>query len=414
MTELPTLSAMLAAITRLEPLLRAQMPAGRRAARLPAPVVEQLLRLGLFRLWIPRRYGGLEMSLPAALAIHEAVAQLDGSTGWAVMIGSGGGLFAAWLAPPVAGRLFGAADALVAGSGAPNGSAARVPGGFRVTGRWRYASGADHASVFTANCRVTEPGSNPAPLIRAMAFAPADVKIHRTWDSSGLRATGSHDIEVRDVFVPEEMSFSVFTDPVLENGPLYRLAFATLTELPVSAVALGIARRACEEFAALAGSKCAPGSTVALLGLDLVQAALHRARDVVANAAREQHAQAAEVWEEALAGIRPAPHVGAARTVACVRRVRGLVTAVGDLVPLAGMNALQREDPFALAWQDLNAAAAHYSVSPLQLAEQDGRDIAARGRSYDLPVASSPLASCDAPSPTGNGAAAARPPDSGE
>ena len=206
----------------------------------------------------------------------------------------------------------------------------------------------------------------------------------------------------------------MFTDPVLENGPLYRLAFATLTELPVSAVALGIARRACEEFAALAGSKCAPGSTVALLGLDLVQAALHRARDVVANAAREQHAQAAEVWEEALAGIRPAPHVGAARTVACVRRVRGLVTAVGDLVPLAGMNALQREDPFALAWQDLNAAAAHYSVSPLQLAEQDGRDIAARGRSYDLPVASSPLASCDAPSPTGNGAAAARPPDSGE
>jgi len=310
------------------------------------------------------------MPLPAALAIHEAVAQLDGSTGWAVMIGSGGGLFAAYLAPTVARRLFAAPGAVVAGSGAPNGAALRVPGGYRVTGRWRYASGADHASVFTANCRVTGGGCQPSPLIRAMAFAPADVQIHRTWDSSGLRATGSHDIEVRDVFVPQEMSFSVFTDPVRENGPLYRLAFATLTELPVSAVALGIAGRACEEFAALAQAKCLPGSTVPLLALDLVEATLRRARDVVANAAREQHAQATVVWDEALAGIRPEPHVAAARTMACAQRVRSLVTTIGELAPLAGMNALHGEDPFALAWQDLNAVAAHHSVSPLQLAAQ--------------------------------------------
>lgn len=370
MTETATVTGMLAAIAALEPLLRTEMPAGRRAARLPAPVVEQLIRLGLFRLWIPRRYGGLEMSLPAALAIHEAVAHLDGATGWATMIGSGGGLFAAYLAPPVAERLFGAGEAVVAGSGAPHGTALRVPGGYRVTGRWRYASGADYASVFTANCRVTEGGNRPVPLIRAMAFAPADVRIHRTWDSSGLRATGSHDIEVRDAFVPDELSFSVFTDPVREGGPLYGLPFATLTELPVSTVALGIARRACAEFAALAQAKCTAGSTVVLLGLELVQAILRRARDVVANAAREQHEQAALVWEEALAGIRPEPHVAAARTVACVQRVRSLVMAIGELAPLAGMNAIHGEDPFAVAWQDLNAAAAHYSVSPLQLATQ--------------------------------------------
>jgi alkylation response protein AidB-like acyl-CoA dehydrogenase len=370
MTETASVTGMLAAIATLDPLLRAEMPAGRRAARLPAPVVEALIRLGLFRLWVPRRYGGLEMSLPAALAIHEAVAHLDGATGWAAMIGSGGGLFAAYLAPPLAERLFGAAEAVVAGSGAPNGTALRVPGGYRVTGRWRYASGADYASVFTANCRITAGGNWPVPSIRAMAFAPAAVRIHRTWDSSGLRATGSHDIEVRDVFVPEAMSFSVFTDPVRESGPLYGLPFATLTELPVSAVALGIARRACEEFATLARSKHAPGSTVALLGLDLVQAAVRRAGDVVADAARGLHEQAAAVWGEALAGTAPPPHVAAARTAACVQRVRSLVMAIGELAPLAGMNALLSNDPFAVAWQDLNAAAAHYSVSPLQLATE--------------------------------------------
>jgi len=360
---------LLAAIAMLDPLLRAEMPAGRRAARLPGAVAAELFRLGLFRLWIPRRFGGLELPLPAALAVYEAVARRDGSAGWSVMIGAGGGLFAALLAPGVAQRLFAGPRALVAGSGAPAGIARRVAGGYRISGRWRYASGADHASVFTANCRVPGDGQDPAATpVRAMAFAPRDVRIHRTWDSSGLCATGSHDIEVRDAFVPEEMSFSVLGDPPRETGPLYGMPFATLTERPVSAVALGIARRACEEFASLAQAKCAPGSTVRLGELDLVRAALHRARETIGVAGAGLHEQAALAWSEALAGNRPAPQRAAARTAACVERIRAVVGAVGELVPLAGMNALQRDDPFAVAWQDLNAAAAHYSVSPLQLA----------------------------------------------
>ncbi len=364
-----TAARLIAAIDALEPLLRAEMPAGRRAARLPDAVAAELFRLGLFRLWIPRRYGGLELPLTAALAVYEAVARRDGSVGWSVMIGAGGGLFAALLDPGVADRLFAGPRALVAGSGAAAGIARRVSGGYRVSGRWRYASGADHASVFTANCRVPDSGQDPAAApVRAMAFAPEAVRIHRTWDSSGLCATGSHDIAVDEVFVPEAMSFSVHGDPPRETGPLYGMPFATLTELPVSAVALGIARRACEEFASLAQAKCAPGSTVRLGELDLAQAALRRARETIAAASAALQEQAALAWSEALAGSRPAPHLAALRTAACVEGIRALVGAVGELAPLAGMNALQRDDPFAVAWQDLNAAAAHYSVSPLQLA----------------------------------------------
>src|SRR5580692_8493444 len=103
-----------------------------RQARLPQGLAGALLREGFFRLWIPAANGGLELPLGAALRIYEAAAAVDGSLGWAVMIGAGGGLFAAWL--PVAGarELFESPAALVAGSGAPTGVAERIPGGYRV------------------------------------------------------------------------------------------------------------------------------------------------------------------------------------------------------------------------------------------------------------------------------------------
>src|SRR5690606_5347917 len=113
------------------------------------------------------------------------------------------------------------------GSGAPEGRAEEVAGGYRICGRWRYASGAHHASVFTASCIVTRGGepvhdADERVLIRAMAFEPAQVRIIETWDTSGLRGTGSHNFEVRDAFVPQRCSFSVFDVP-REPGPIYRL-----------------------------------------------------------------------------------------------------------------------------------------------------------------------------------------------
>src|SRR5690606_333711 len=109
---------------------------------LPDEVVNLLVRHRLFRLWIPRRYDGLELTLPDALAVYERAAQIDGSLGWAVMIGAGGGLFAAYLEESAAREIFGPASAVIAGSGAPDGRAERAAGGYRVSGRWRYASGA--------------------------------------------------------------------------------------------------------------------------------------------------------------------------------------------------------------------------------------------------------------------------------
>jgi indole-3-acetate monooxygenase len=362
---------LLAQLAELTPSLRAHTNEADRLAQLPEQVVRTLIELRLFRLWIPRRYGGFELPLPQTLAIYEAAARIDGSVGWAVMIGSGGGLFAAYLDPAVAGEIFAPANAVIAGSGAPEGRAERIAGGYRVSGRWRYASGANYSTTFTANCVVTADGtplvdSDKRPLIRAMTFTPSQVAVLPSWDTSGMRGTGSRDFEVRDVLVPDRRTFSVFTDAPRETGVLYRLPFGVLTELPITAVAVGIARHALDEFALLAKHKKPHGSDISLVDDPSVQtqyATSHARWRVIQGAL---YSLAEHTWCVALSGRPPSAHELAEITASCALCISELEAAVRDLARLAGMNAIVQGNELARSSRDLQALAAHVSVSPRQ------------------------------------------------
>ncbi|HEX3836651.1 MAG TPA: hypothetical protein VHW25_06775 [Steroidobacteraceae bacterium] len=339
--------------------------AAEQLARLPPAICEPLLQEGFFRLWIPLANGGLELPLPDALRIYEAAAALDGSLGWAVMIGAGGGMFAAWLPPRGAQELFAFPQALVAGSGSPSGVAERVPGGYRVRGAWRFASGAHYASLFTAAC-VVSVGSTPVqtaagvPLVRAMSIAPADVRILDTWDPVGMRGTGSHDFEVHSAFVPEHHSFSVLTDAPRESGPLYQLPFNVLTELPVSAVGLGIARHALREFAQGLPAHAASGTGAVSTRFAQAHAALEQAAAVV-------WALAQEAWQTVLQGEKLNALQLARITASCGVSQERLRAAIGELASVAGMRAIDRRSSFSRAWRDLQTLGAHGSVAPQRL-----------------------------------------------
>ncbi len=338
-----------------------------RAARLPPEISGPLLREGFFRLWIPAAHGGLELPLEEALRLYEAAAAIEGSLGWALMIGAGGGLFAAWLPERGARELFAPAAALVAGSGAPGGFAERVPGGYRVRGAWRYASGAHYASVFTAACVVTQDGAavrdaQGAALIRAMAMAPADVRILDSWDATGLRATGSHDFEVREARVPEHHSFSVLTDAPRAPGALYRLPFNVLTELPVSAVGLGIARRALREFAHSAPAQPAGGA-----GQGTVATRFAQAQAALAQAAALVRELAGEAWRTVAAGGRLNEAQLARITAGCCVSQEQLLHAISALARVAGMRAIDQRSGFSRAWRDLQTLGAHGSLAPQRL-----------------------------------------------
>jgi alkylation response protein AidB-like acyl-CoA dehydrogenase len=372
--------------------LQALAPEADRLARLPDEAVRVLRDGGLFRLWIPQRHGGLESSLPDALRVYEAAARIDGSVGWAVMIGNGGGLFAVDLAPSAAEAIYRRSDALIAGSGAAHGTADEVAGGYRVNGRWRYASGAHYATTFTANCivqRAGEPlrGADGAVLIRAMAIDAAAATILPTWNPLGMRGTGSHDFEVRDGFVPAAHSFAVGTRVQAEPGPLYRLPFDLLTELPVTAVASGIAQHALAAFAELARSK-RPMHADTLLAADTPLAARYAACHARCGLVQAGlHALAGEAWAGATQGVGPSATELARITASSIEGVTSLLQAIGELAQLSGMSAINEQGgagaaaEFTRAWRDLQALAAHLSVSPRGMAAAGATLLAAQGAS---------------------------------
>jgi alkylation response protein AidB-like acyl-CoA dehydrogenase len=349
--------------------LRARANEADRLRRLPEDVVRALVELRLFRLWIPRRYAGFELPLPLTLAIYEAAARIDGSIGWAVMIGAGGGLFAAYLDSAVASEIFSPPGAVIAGSGAPGGRAEHVAGGYRVSGHWRYASGAHYATAFTANCVVTRDAkplidAEGKPFIRAMTFTPSQVAVLPRWDTSGMRGTGSHDFEVRDALVPEPRSFSVFTDAPREAGVLYRLPFAVLTELPICAVAVGIARHALDAFAELAKQKKPLDSELALADDPIVQTQYAKSHTRWRLVQAALYALAEHSWQIVLGGRPLVTHELAEITASCSLYVSELEAAVGDLARLAGMSAIMQGQELTRAWSDLRALAAHVATSP--------------------------------------------------
>lgn len=248
----------------------------------------------------------------------------------------------------------------------------RSAGGYRATGRWRYASGADYATTFTANCRIAEHGSpvlgaDGAALIRAMAFDASQVKVVPAWDTSGMRGTGSDDFEVHEVFVPEERSFSVFTDNPRETGPLYRLPFGVLTELPVTAVALGIARHALEAFETLARRKKSQVTAQAMAHDPCVQTRFAEGWATWQLVKDGLDSSAARAWHAALAQRALSAHELAEITAGCALAVSRLRTAVAELMAVSGMTAIQLGEEIARTWRDLQTVAAHGSVSPRHL-----------------------------------------------
>src|SRR5262249_44867562 len=136
---------------------------------------------------------------------------------------------------------------------------------YRATGRWAFGSGSEHCSWLLGGCVVIDGGKpvllgRGVPDSRMMLFRASDVRILDTWTVSGLRGTGSHDLEVADVFVPAERAVSLITDRPRAEGPLFRFPVFGLLALGIAAVATGIARAAIDALVDIAGAKTPTGS----------------------------------------------------------------------------------------------------------------------------------------------------------
>lgn len=244
-----------------------------RGRRLPADLVGAMAEAGLFRMAVPRAYGGGEAHPAELLATIEDFARADGSAGWCVMIGATTGLLAAYLPEEAATEIYGRDENVVTGGVfAPKGFAQPVEGGYRVSGRWPFASGSEHCAWLCGGCTVE---GSPSP--RMLFFPAADVEIIDTWTVSGLAGTGSHDMAVTDVFVPSGREVGLGVDHPRIRSEIYTFPVFGLLALGIAAVGLGIARAAVDELLALAGGKTPTGSSRTIAERAVVQASVAEA-----------------------------------------------------------------------------------------------------------------------------------------
>ena len=214
---------------------------------MPAELVARVRQAGLFRIAVPRSLGGLECDPVTVIEVIEEISRADGSAGWTVAIGNSVAFFA-WLEPLVVTEMLGGdRDIVSTGVFAPMGRAVRDGGDFVLTGRWPFNSGCMHADWFQTGFFVMD-GDRPAVRPdgnldwRFAFYRREQAEIIDTWHTLGLRGTGSHDVAVHALRIPESHTAMPFYDPPRHESALLALGFSEFTAAILSGIPLGIQR----------------------------------------------------------------------------------------------------------------------------------------------------------------------------
>ncbi len=357
----------------LAPLVRSCADESERERRLAPAVVEAFHDAGLFRLQVPERFGGAGLDPVEALPVFEEIAAADGSAGWNLAIGAGGGSFAAMLDDADAlEEIVGEPRALLAGSVNP--TALRVVperDGYRVSGRLRYASGVAQSTWLMAGGLVFDGGSarprmtaEGTPVIVGTFFPTREARVLDTWRVNGLAGTGSHDVEVSDVFVPARRCFEFFSTKPRPFDPLASLPLFSRLGASIAGVGIGIARRAIDELVALAGAKAPIASPGLLRERAAVQIDTARARGLVEGARAHVTSTAREVFARVKAGAAPSLDDQVRLRLAYVCAAESFARAADLVRNAAGMNAIALGHPLERCWRDAHAVTQHVAISP--------------------------------------------------
>jgi len=359
------------AAARLAAARAAEAAAGAEAARrLPRELAAEMAGAGLFRMLVPRTLGGLETDPATMVDALAEVARGDGAAGWCAMIASTTAVLSAWLPDDAAREIFGDPAAVTGGVFQPRGRAVACEGGFRVTGRWTFASGCEHCTWLLGGALVFDAPDAPRPRLRPdgapdarLFFFPAsDVRIHDTWNTAGLRGTGSHDIEVRDLFVPAGHA-AWPADPALRSEPLYRFPVFGLLALGVAGVAIGLARGAIDDLVALAREKVPAGGRRRLAERSATQSDVARAEAMVAGARALVRESIASAWERACRGDELGLRDRAMLRLAATDAVRRAAEAVDLAWEAAGGSSIHDACPLSRRFRDVHVATQHVMVA---------------------------------------------------
>jgi alkylation response protein AidB-like acyl-CoA dehydrogenase len=369
-------------VRAIGPLISEHARRGEQERRVTKDVVEALAGTGIYRMNVPRRYGGYQTGLPTQVDALAEIAAACGSAAFMVLLQTGCSFIAALFPDEVQDEIFADPDVRVSGTLIPDATALAVDGGYLVNGKSAFATGCQDADWHLLTTRVVsdDPAAGPPELLW-MAIPMADLAIIDDWHVSGLSGSGSNSVTARDVHVPAHRVLPVgpmlggfFPSKANAADPFYRMPVLQLFCVWAAPAALGLARSALAEFTERARHR---GITYTFYR--------HQ------NEAAVTHLQAAEAamkisCAELLTGqmvsvIESKAATGASYTQEERGRIRaqgGYLTRLckegADLLGSAsGANSLRLDVPIQRTIRDLHALSLHSFINPATSLELYGR-----------------------------------------
>ena len=346
----------------LQPLIAREADEIERTRRLTQPVVSALIDNGLYRALLPQSAGGAEAAPDVFMNMVEEIAKADASTAWCLSQCSVCAMTAAYLDADAAREIFGRPDAVLAW-GAIAGEAHAVAGGYRVTGRWDFASGSRQANWLGAHVAIVEadgtrrkkPGG--APEVRTILFPATSATLYDVWDVIGLSGTGTDSYSVDNLFIPEKFA-ALRDDPAAlrEQGPLYKLTTYSTFGLGFAAISVGVARATLDAATALARGKASFG-VKAMREDNAVQGVIGRTEGDLRAARAYLYATAGEVWRDLTRSGDVTDEHRIALRLASTWTIHQAASVVDAAYRMAGATAVFSANPFERRFRDMHTIA---------------------------------------------------------
>jgi alkylation response protein AidB-like acyl-CoA dehydrogenase len=316
-----------------------------------------------FNLFVPRSMGGLGLSLPEAVRLQEQLARADGSLGWTVTLCSGANWFVGFMEKAVASAFFSDKQVCFAGSGAASGKAIVTEDGYTVSGHWKYATGAPHATAFTANCLIEKNGvllrqKNGSPLIKAFIFRKEEVELQHNWNTTGMKATASHSFSVKNLHVATNRSF--FIDPLDARlpDPVFRFPFQSFAEATLTANFSGMAFHFMDECKLLFEERIKRHGYTIDEACEMLEL-LGRTRSKLEDTRQLFYDRLGKAWLNGILEKQWNTSHADSLNEACRSMVKLARNAVDDLYPYCGMTAAEQESDINRVWRDFHTASLH-------------------------------------------------------
>ncbi|WP_316174344.1 MULTISPECIES: acyl-CoA dehydrogenase family protein [unclassified Bradyrhizobium] len=292
-----------AAAAQSLPALLAEIKARRSefvaAQKIPDDIIEGFKRIGVYRAMVAKRFGGEERSPAEFCRLIEAISEADGSAGWVASFGSAAGYLAALPEETLRKVYAKGPDVVFAGGLFPLQPAKRTSGGFLVNGVWKFGSGSPGAELIGVG--ITVDGDSTGGLPRVAVMPAEKVMIRQNWDVIGLQSTGSHDLIVNDVVVPEEWTLIRGGKATLDL-PIYRYPSLAFAAQVLAIVAIGVARSALDDVSAMAGTRGSITGAPVMADRGYVQLEIARAEALLRSARAFFYEATEELWSEVVNG----------------------------------------------------------------------------------------------------------------